>query len=307
MDRGLARIVSRQGGVLTREQALGSCTPAEVRARLRRGTWRRTPWRGVYVDGELPDDPRTVVRAAALWLGGDLVACHSTAALLWGFDLRSASAVAAGDLHFIAPDAVDNRRLERLWVHPSSLGTDDAVLRHGVWCTSPGRIACDVARLGAPVDALATLDAALRSRHCTPEDFHRAPPATWAAWGGTARRSPAARLRAGRIPDGVPDALALPGRRPPCAGGAGRGGRSGAQTPARHGLGGPPAGRRVRRARSAHDASATGRRPGPAQLAHRARVAPAALHAVHVYRRHGEMVRMVDRQLRARRPAIMAP
>ena len=167
MDVGLLRTVGRQGGVLTREQALGSCTPAEVRARLRRGTWRRTPWRGVYLDGELPDDPRTVVRAAALWLGGDLVACHSTAALLWDFDLRSPAAVATGDLHFLAPDAVDNRRLGRLRVHPSSLGTDDAVLRHGVWCTPSGRTACDVARLGEPVDALAALDAALRSGTCS--------------------------------------------------------------------------------------------------------------------------------------------
>ncbi len=174
MDRGLVRTVSRQGGVLTREQALGSCTPAEVRSRLRRGGWRRTPWRGVHVDGELPDDPGTVVRAAALWLGGDLVACHSTAALLWGFDLRSPVAVTTGDLHFPAPDAVDNRRLERLRVHPSPLGTDDAVLRHGVWCTPAGRTACDVARLGAPVDALATLDAALRSGTCTPQDLLRA-------------------------------------------------------------------------------------------------------------------------------------
>jgi very-short-patch-repair endonuclease len=169
VDRGLARIVDRQGGVLTREQALSAGTPNEVRARLRRGTWRRTPWRGVYVDGELPDDGRIVVRAAALWLGGDLVACHSTAAFLWGFDLRPPAAVATDDLHFLAPGDVDNRRLGRLQVHPSSLGTDDAVLRHGVWCTPPNRTACDVARLGRPVDTLAVLDAALAGRTCSPD------------------------------------------------------------------------------------------------------------------------------------------
>jgi very-short-patch-repair endonuclease len=49
----------------------------------------------VYRDGELPDDVPTRVRAASLWLSGDLVACHSTAALLWGFDLRSTATAAA--------------------------------------------------------------------------------------------------------------------------------------------------------------------------------------------------------------------
>ena len=171
MHRSFVRIVTRQGGVFTREQALEICSAAEVRSRLRRGVWRRTPWTGIYVDGELPDDVPMLVRAASAWLGGDLVACHSTAALLWGFDLRTPEAAAAGRLHFLGPADMDNRLLRRLQVHPSSLGTADAVLRAGVWCTPPARTACDVARLGLPIDALATLDAALRSRTCDREDL----------------------------------------------------------------------------------------------------------------------------------------
>jgi hypothetical protein len=101
-----------------------------------------------------------------LWLGGDLVACHSTAALLWGFDLRSDQNARSERLHFLGPHAMDNRLLGGLQVHSSSLGTDDAVLRSGVWCTPPARTACDVARLGARIDALATLDGALRSGTC---------------------------------------------------------------------------------------------------------------------------------------------
>ena len=128
--------------------------------------WRRTPWRGVYADGELPDDVPALVRAASLWLGGDLVACHTTAALLWGFDIRLAGTVDLDPLHFLGPGDMDNRLLGRLQVHPSSLGTDDAVLHKGVWVTPPARTACDVARLGARIDALATLDAALRSGTC---------------------------------------------------------------------------------------------------------------------------------------------
>ena len=164
-----ARTVTRQGGVFTRDQALDGASAAEVRARLRRGEWRRTPWAGVYVDGELPDDVPALVRAASLWLGGDLVACHTTAALLWGFDLRSSEAARAQPLHFLGPAGLNNRRVRGLQVHCSHLGTVDAVRHRGVWCTSPARTACDVVRLGAPIDGLASLDAALRSGTCTPE------------------------------------------------------------------------------------------------------------------------------------------
>ncbi len=166
-----SRSVTRQGGVFTRDQALAAVPPAQVRAHLRRGDWRRTPWAGVYVDGELPDDLPTLIRAASLWLGGDLVACHTTAALLWDFDLRSRAGAAGQPLHFLGPERVNNRRIRGLQVHASHLGTQDVVQHRGVWCTSPARTACDVVRLGAPVDALATLDAALWSGTCTREEL----------------------------------------------------------------------------------------------------------------------------------------
>jgi very-short-patch-repair endonuclease len=159
-------MVLRQGGVFTREQALSACTPAEVRAHLRRGTWRRSPFTGLYVDGQFPDDVPMLVRAASLALGGDLVACHATAAHLWGFDLQRPETTRSR-LHFLGPGDLDNRRMPGLQVHPSSLGTDDAVLRTGVWCTPPNRTACDVARLGPAIDSLAWLDRALRTGHCS--------------------------------------------------------------------------------------------------------------------------------------------
>jgi very-short-patch-repair endonuclease len=167
VHRPLARVVTRQGGVFTRQQALECYSVAEVRSHLRRRTWRRTPWPGLYADGELPDDIPTLIRAASLWVGGDLVACHSTAALIWGFDLRSTSVALEQPLHFLGPPDLDNRALSGLRIHPSSLGTDDAVLQSGVWCTPPARTACDVGRLGPPIDVLASLDAALRAGVCT--------------------------------------------------------------------------------------------------------------------------------------------
>lgn len=166
MGGSFAHLVLAQGGVFTREQALEACTPVQARSHLRRGTWRRTPWQGVYVDGQFPDDVPTLVRAASLWLGGDLVACHSTAARLWGFDVQASEATRSR-LHFLGPPELDNRLLAGLQVHPSSLGTHDAVLRQGIWCTPPDRTACDVARLGPPIDALAWLDRALRSGRCS--------------------------------------------------------------------------------------------------------------------------------------------
>ncbi|TFV59864.1 hypothetical protein E4P41_11125 [Geodermatophilus sp. DF01-2] len=166
MDFALYRLIAAQCGVFATSQALDHCSDAEVRGLVRSGRWRRSPWRGVLLDGELPDSPLLLLRAAALAVGGDLVACHSTAASLWGFDV-----LGDATLHFLGPPSLVNRRLPGVQVHPSSLGADDAVLRNGVWCTPPARTACDVVRNTQPIDGLATLDAALRSRTCTPEQL----------------------------------------------------------------------------------------------------------------------------------------
>lgn len=166
MDFALYRIIAAQHGVFTTSQALEHCGDTELRALVRSGRWRRSPWRGVLLDGELPVSPTLLVHAAAMAVGSDLVACHSTAAALWGFDV-----LPDRTLHFLGPPQLVNRRRQGIQVHPSSLGTDDAVQREGIWCTPPARTACDVVRLTRPIDGLATLDAALRSGSCTREDL----------------------------------------------------------------------------------------------------------------------------------------
>ncbi|MDQ4039984.1 MAG: endonuclease domain-containing protein [Actinomycetota bacterium] len=166
MDKRLAALAARQGGAITRDQLLSALPPAEVRRRLRRGEWRSTPWRGIYVEAEVPHDLHSLVRAAALLAGGDLVACHTTAAALWGFGIFSDDR-----LHFLGPNAVDNRRRPGLQIHPSVLGTDDAVLVGGVWCTPPARTACDVVRLSGAIDGLAILDRALASGTCSRDNL----------------------------------------------------------------------------------------------------------------------------------------
>lgn len=166
MDFALYRTIARQGGVFTTAQARERYSEWEIRKLVAGGRWRRSRWRGVLVDGDFPDSPSLQVKAAALLVGPDLVACHSTAAMLWGFDI-----VDGQTLHFLGPAELGNRRRPGIQVHPSSLGCDDAVQIDGVWCTPPARTACDVVRLTPPIDGLATLDAALRSLRCTREEL----------------------------------------------------------------------------------------------------------------------------------------
>lgn len=166
MDFSLYRTIAQQGGVFTTRQALESCGDTELRRLVRSGRWRRSRWRGVLVDGELPDSLPLQIRAAALAIGPDLVACHGTAAALWGFDVLGSTT-----LHFLGPPQLVNRSRPGLQIHPSSLGCDDAVRAAGVWCTPSARTACDVVRLTAPIDGLATLDAALRSAWCTRDEL----------------------------------------------------------------------------------------------------------------------------------------
>jgi very-short-patch-repair endonuclease len=169
VDFALYRTIAAQGGVFTTAQARERYSEWEIRRLVASGRWRRSRWRGVLLDGELPDTPHAQLRAASLAVGPDLVACHSTAASLHGFDV-----LGNPTLHFLGPPALFNRRLPGVRVHPSSLGCDDAVKVNGVWCTPAARTACDVVRLTPPIDGLATLDAALRSTSCTREELMRA-------------------------------------------------------------------------------------------------------------------------------------
>ncbi|MGY1602603.1 hypothetical protein [Geodermatophilus sp. SYSU D00815] len=205
MDFALYRTIARQGGVFTVDQALDSCSDAEVRRPVRSGRWRRSRWRGVLVDGDVPDSFAVQLRAASLLVGSDLVACHATAARLWEFDVL-------GDdtLHFLGPPSLVNRSRPGIRVHPSSLGTEDAVLVDGIWCTPAARTACDVVRLTPPIDGLATLDAALLRLLPQGGPRGRGRGAGGPAAGGAAAPAGALGRSPGGLADGVADAVALP-------------------------------------------------------------------------------------------------
>jgi hypothetical protein len=126
VDFALYRTIALQGGVFTTAQARERYSEWEIRQLVSTGRWRRSSWRGVLVDAELPESPSLELRAASLAAGPDLVACHSTAARLWGFDVLGEST-----LHVVGPAGLVNRRLPGIQVHPSSLGSASAQLAHG--------------------------------------------------------------------------------------------------------------------------------------------------------------------------------
>ena len=163
-----------------RAQALEHCSDAEIRRLVARGRWRRTPWRGVLIDGELPDSSR---RRSALprWRSGRI----------WSPATRRQRCCGASTSD--RGGRVCTSSVRRSWstaapgiqVHPSSLGCDDAVWIEGVWCTPAGayRVRCRPSRR-PPIDGLATLDAALRSAPCTRDELEAAAAAAGRLAGG---------------------------------------------------------------------------------------------------------------------------
>lgn len=231
MDFALYRLIAAQGGVFTTAQALDHCGDTEVRALVRSGRWRRSRYRGVLLDGELPDTPGLLVRAAALAVGGDLVACHTTAVRLWGFDVLGAET-----LHFLGPPELGNRRRPGIQIHPSSLGTDDAVLvtasgaprrpgRRATWCGWPRR------STGWPRWTPRCGRAPARG---TGSPARRRGRPVCGRWSGCAASCPTPTR--GATPRWSPDALALHRRRVPCPGSPDQGGGRQSCPPARHRL-----------------------------------------------------------------------
>jgi hypothetical protein len=91
---------------------------------------------------------------------------HQTAAALLGFGV-----VPSATVHVTVPAGVAVPRRRGLTVHVSALSLDGVVETYGLPCLPPARSAADLARALPRPDALASLDAALRVRACTPEEL----------------------------------------------------------------------------------------------------------------------------------------
>lgn len=157
MHPELDRLLVEQGGVVSTGQALTFVTRRGLEGQLKSGALQKV-WHGIYGRGELTAALR--LRGLDLLAGTAVAACMHTAAAAYGFDTEDTS-----NLHVLNPRG---RRLHStcgLVVHRRD-GAPLTVVR-GRPATAPAWTAIEVARSLRRPRALATLDAALRSRTCS--------------------------------------------------------------------------------------------------------------------------------------------
>ncbi|WP_159080581.1 type IV toxin-antitoxin system AbiEi family antitoxin domain-containing protein [Nocardia suismassiliense] len=154
MRARLERLRDGQFGVFTAAQVLGEYTQAELRTRVLRGEWVRV-CHGVYREASTSPVAQLRVEAARLSMGlPTLIAGYDTAAELHGFSVIDSAAT-----HVIGRQ---RSRSKQIVVHQDRVDSLDLELVKGTLTTSPVRTAVDLARTLDRLDALATLDAALR-------------------------------------------------------------------------------------------------------------------------------------------------
>ena len=161
MHAELEWLLDAQGGVVTSAQALTHLSRRGLEADLKCGVLQKI-WYGVYGRGEITDALR--LRALDLVTGSKVAVCLSTAASMHGFDTELDT-----HLHVLNPLGQQLRPTRGLFVHRREGAPLVAVAGRPV--TSPAWTAIEVARALRRPRALATLDAALRSRTCAREEL----------------------------------------------------------------------------------------------------------------------------------------
>jgi hypothetical protein len=159
----VAAVLDAGGGFATTAQLLKVMTRQQLDVQVGNGGLVRV-WYGVYAAAE----PNLLGRLAALdvFMGRRAVACMGTAAELYGFDVQNTTAV-----HVLDP-GVRMRSATGLTVHQRTGAPLQRVA--GRLATAPAWTAVEIAREVRRPRALATLDAALRSRCCTQGELQRA-------------------------------------------------------------------------------------------------------------------------------------
>lgn len=156
MTDNLDLLLATQGGVATAAQLHSRLGRREFETRVARGEFVPV-WTGVYAR----TDPDVPLQLAGLDLraGEPVAICLATAAKAYGFSTEEES-----DLHVLNPIGRQLRNADGLVVHRrdgAPLGVVD-----GRRATEPAWTAVEVARALRRPRALATLDAALRSKTC---------------------------------------------------------------------------------------------------------------------------------------------
>jgi len=157
-------VLDAHGGVATSGQLRDVLSRSQLDTRIGRGDLIKV-WTGVYASAE--PDMQTRLRGLDLRAGAPVAICLGTAAAAHGFDTEQDD-----DLHVLTPPRHLLRDSDGLRVHRR----DGAplVMVDGRRATSPAWTAVEVGRSLKRPRALATLDAALRSRTCVRQDLHMA-------------------------------------------------------------------------------------------------------------------------------------
>jgi hypothetical protein len=130
-----------------------------VRTMVDNGQLRRLD-RGIYASGRTVPDDR--LRALFLRLPPGALLSHHSAAQRHGFGVLTPHRV-----HVTIPAGSPRPLLRGVAVHEAVLDVRQPVMVGGIPCVPPARCAVDLARVSPRPDALAVLDAALRSQQCT--------------------------------------------------------------------------------------------------------------------------------------------
>jgi len=157
-------LLAGQGDVATTAQLLAAIGRAAFESQVAGGELAHV-WTGVY--SRVTPDDRIRLSGLDLRAGEPVAICLHTAAAAYGFDTEDVD-----DLHVLTPPGHQLRNSDGLVVHRRE-GAPLAVVQ-GRPATDPAWTAVEVARCLRRPRALATLDAALRSGHCTVGELLRA-------------------------------------------------------------------------------------------------------------------------------------
>ncbi|MEV1288309.1 type IV toxin-antitoxin system AbiEi family antitoxin domain-containing protein [Micromonospora sp. NPDC049679] len=131
----------------------------------RRGRLLR-PFHNAYLLGSGGGDLIDTLNAALLVLPPAAVIARHTAAALYGFGV-----VPADSVHVAVPAGTPVPQRRGVVAHESVLPFEELIEVFGIPCLPPARCAIELARQLSRPDALAVLDAALRSGTCGPEQL----------------------------------------------------------------------------------------------------------------------------------------
>ncbi|MHB8342116.1 MAG: hypothetical protein ACYDB7_13240 [Mycobacteriales bacterium] len=153
----LEALALRQGGAITRQQALACGVSARSWSRrVAGGGWRRL-LPGVAVLPNFDQGALTRGWAALLAYGDRATLSHCSAAALWGWPVGSCP-----DLHVTFPPGRHPRHAPGVRIHRSVLPAADRTRWQGLPVTMPLRTLIDTAAHLAPDEAVVTADAACR-------------------------------------------------------------------------------------------------------------------------------------------------